>query len=145
MTGSDGNWHESLQSDGPSPPASDRAFGFMLAAVSVVIAAIAAWEGRSSAPGWFAAACAFLAVALIAAPLLGPLNRGWRLLSLHLSKIVNPLVMSILFFGVLTPVAIIMRLAGKDPLGLRYEREKPSYWRRRPEAGERQTSMRDQF
>ena len=84
-------------------------------------------------------------MALFAAPLLGPLNRGWRWISLQLARLVNPFVMSIVFFAVLTPIGIVMRLAGKDPLGLRYEPEKPSYWVVRGSAGERQTSMKDQF
>jgi hypothetical protein len=53
--------------------------------------------------------------------------------------------MGIVFFAVLTPIAIIMRLAGKDPLRLHYEPEKPSYWLARAWVGERQTSMTDQF
>jgi len=145
VSGSDGSWHEPLQSDGPPPPSSDRAFGLLLAAVGAGIAIIAKWEGRSSALWWSIAAFLFFIVALFAAPLLGPLNRRWRWVSLQLSRIVNPIIMSIVFFGVLTPVGIIMRLAGKDPLGLRYEPNKQSYWLVRGPTGERQTSMRDQF
>jgi hypothetical protein len=69
----------------------------------------------------------FFIVALFATPLLGPFNRGWRWISLQLERIVNPIVMSIVFFGVLTPFGIVMRWAGKDPLGRRYEPEKPNY------------------
>jgi hypothetical protein len=88
---------------------------------------------------------AFLAIAVFAAPLLGPLNRAWRRLALLLSKIMTPLVMGLLFFVVLTPIGIVMRLAGNDPLRLRFERDRPSYWLDRPAPTERQYSMTRQF
>jgi hypothetical protein len=53
--------------------------------------------------------------------------------------------MGIVFFGVLTPVGMILRAAGKDPLRLRFEPDRPSYWLPRAAAGEQQTSMTEQF
>jgi hypothetical protein len=50
----------------------------------------------------------------------------------------------VLFFGVVTPVAIVMRLCGRDALRLRFDRAAPSYWIARP-AGGRRTSMAGQF
>ncbi len=145
VTGTDGNWHESLRSEGPPPSTSDRSFGLLFAAVGGAIALLGIWEGRHSALWWAIAAFVFLVVALFAAPLLGPLNRGWRWLSLQLFRIVNPILMGVIFFCVLTPLAIIMRRVGRDPLRLRFEPDKRSYWLARTSAGERQTSMTDQF
>jgi hypothetical protein len=145
VTGSDGNWHESLLSEGPPPSSSDRSFGLLFTGVCAAIAALGVWEGRRSALWWSLAALAFCLTALFAAPLLGPLNRAWRWLSLQLFKIVNPIIMGVVFFAVLTPIAIIMRWARRDPLQLRFDRAKPSYWLARTAVGERQTSMRDQF
>ena len=90
VTGSNGNWHESLISEGPPPSSSDRSFGFLFAAVCAAIAVFAIWEGRRSALWWAIAASVFCVVALLAAPVLGPLNRAWRWLSLQLFKIVQP-------------------------------------------------------
>jgi hypothetical protein len=53
--------------------------------------------------------------------------------------------MGVVFFVVLTPVAIIMRWVGKDPLRLRFELETPSYWLARTSVGEQETSMTEQF
>lgn len=145
MTASDGNWHESLYSEGPPPSSSDRSFGLLFAAVCGSIAMFGVWEGRRSALWWLVAALIFCVVAVFAAPLLGPLNRAWRWLSLKLFKIVNPIIMGVVFFAVLTPIALIMRGVGRDPLRLRFEPEKPSYWLDRTSVGERQTSMTDQF
>jgi Saxitoxin biosynthesis operon protein SxtJ len=145
VTGSDENWHENLHSEGPATGSSDRAFGLIFAAMAGVLAVLAAWKGRSSALGWTIALLGFLTVALIAPPLLGPLNRGWRWLGLKLAKITTPLVMGLLFFVVLTPVGVIMRLAGNDPLRLRFEPDNPSYWLGRISQDDRQTSMTRQF
>ena len=145
MTDTEGNWHESLATESAPSGSSDRAFGLLFSVVFAIIATFAVWKGRSSALWWLVAAFLSLVVALFAAPLLGPLNRGWRWLSLQLSKILNPIMMGIVFFAVLTPVAMIMRLAGKDPLRLRFEPEKPSYWLARTPVSEGKTSMKDQF
>ena len=77
--------------------------------------------------------------------MLGPLNRAWRWFSLQLFKVVSPIMMGAVFFAVLTPIAIVMRWANKDPLRLRFESEKPTYWLPRTSVGERQSSMTDQF
>jgi hypothetical protein len=145
VAGSDGDWHESLHSEGSPPSSSDRSFGLLLAAVCGAIALFGIWEERRSALWWAIAASVFCVVGLFAAPLLGPLNRGWRWLSLLLFRIFNPIIMGVVFFSVLTPVGIIMRRVGRDPLRIRLEPEKPSYWLPRTSAGGRQTSMTDQF
>ena len=145
MAGSDGNWHETLQDEDAAAGSSDRAFGLLFAAVAGVLAVLSAWQGRRGAIGWAIVAAGFLAVTLFAPPLLGPLNRAWRRLALLLSKLTTPLIMGLLFFVIISPVGIIMRLAGKDPLRLRFERESSSYWLARSSQGDRQTSMTRQF
>jgi hypothetical protein len=72
------------------------------------------------------------------------LRRAWQRLLLHLSEIFVTLTMGVLFFAVVTPAAIVMRLAGRDPLRLRFERERPSYWLcRSPQ--DQHTSMTRQY
>jgi hypothetical protein len=63
-----------------------------------------------------------------------------------LSKVLGRIVMAILFFAVVTPVGLVMRTAGRDPLRRRLDREASSYWLVRDAArNERQTSMTRQF
>ena len=145
MTDLDGSWHERLHRGDPPSGSSDRAFGFLFATVCTAIAVFAGWEGRSSALWWSIAATVFLLLAVFAAPLLGPSNRAWRWLSMQLSWIVTPVVMGVLFFAVLTPVAVLMRWAGKDVLRLRPDPAQASYWLARPSGGQRPTSMTNQF
>jgi hypothetical protein len=76
---------------------------------------------------------------------LGWFSRAWQWLYRQLSGMLGSATMGILFFGVLTPAAVMMRWAGKDVLRLRFDPETPSYWIIRPSGGYRQTSMTSQF
>ena len=129
---------------GPAP-GSDRGFGFLFAALFAVIGA-ALWVGRGAVAAWpFAASGAFIAAARFRPGLLGPLNRAWFRLGLLLSRIVSPVVLAVLFYGVVTPTGLVMRLLGKDPLRLRFDRPAASYWIRRTPPGPEPASMRNQF
>jgi hypothetical protein len=63
---------------------------------------------------------------------------------LSVSSIAGSLLIGVLFFCVVTPLGLVMRLAGRDRLRLRFDRAVPSYWIARRSAGGRQTSMTKQ-
>src|SRR6201995_2110056 len=86
----------------------------------------------------------FLAAALVRASLLHPLNQLWMKLGLLLHRIVNPIVMGLLFFGTIWPTGLVMRLRGRDLLRLKRDPAPSSYWIARPPGPEPQT-MKDQF
>ena len=69
----------------------------------------------------------FLALGLLNSKILTPLNRLWFKFGLLLGKFISPLVMGIIFFLVVTPIGIIMRLLKKDLLNLKYNK-KETYW-----------------
>ena len=69
----------------------------------------------------------FLILGLLNSKVLTPLNKIWFKFGLLLGKIVSPLIMGIIFFLVVTPTALIMRIIGKDLLNLRFNNKK-SYW-----------------
>ena len=69
----------------------------------------------------------FLALGLVNSKLLTPLNILWFKFGIFLGKIVSPIVMGVVFFIVVTPIGLIMRLLKKDVLGLKYNKDK-SYW-----------------
>jgi hypothetical protein len=72
-----------------------------------------------------------LAVALIAAirpALLSQLNLMWMALGKLLNRVVGPVILALLFFAVIWPVAFLMRRAGNDPLRLKRAAAKESYW-----------------
>ena len=69
----------------------------------------------------------FLILGLINSKILTPLNKLWFKFGLLLGKVVSPLIMGIIFFLVVTPTALIMRIIGKDLLNLKFNNKK-SYW-----------------
>ncbi len=125
---------------------SDRGFGVVFA---LVFAAVGLWPSLAdgAAPRLWAliVAAAFLAVALFRPVLLAPFNRLWSRLGLVLSRIVNPLVLGVLFYLVVTPTALAFRVFGKDPLRLRRGPEEKSYWIERSPPGPPPDSMSNQF
>ena len=72
----------------------------------------------------------FLILGLLNSKLLTPLNNLWIKLGELLGKIISPIVMAFVYFFVITPTAIIMRLFGKDLLNTKFQ-EKNSYWIKR--------------
>lgn len=125
--------------------ASDRSFGLFFCAL---FGALAGWALATGRPwGWAALAiAAVLALLAWRAPsVLRPLNRAWFALGLVLARVVNPIVLGVLFFLVVTPVGLLMRAFGKRPLNLRYDRAATSYWIERNPRGPAPASMRDQF
>ena len=83
----------------------------------------------------------FLALGLLNSKILTPLNKLWFKFGILLGKIVSPLIMGIIFFLVVTPIGLIMRLFGKDVLNLKYNNNK-SYW---IEKNDLKSKMKNQF
>jgi hypothetical protein len=69
----------------------------------------------------------FLVLGILNSNILSPLNKLWFKFGIFLGKIISPIIMGIIFFLVVTPIGLIMRLIGKDVLNLKYSDNK-SYW-----------------
>ena len=69
----------------------------------------------------------FLVLGIINSNILSPLNKLWFKFGILLGKIISPIIMGIIFFLVVTPIGLLMRLIGKDVLNLKYSNHK-SYW-----------------
>ena len=102
---------------------------------------------HKNAPRWWASipGIALLAAALLRPSLLAPLYRVWFQFGLLLHRIISPVVLGIMFFIVITPIGILMRTFGKDPLHLRHRSEVTSYWIPRIPPGPPPDTLRDQF
>ena len=69
----------------------------------------------------------FLLLGLINSKLLTPLKNVWIKLGEFLGKIIAPIIMGIIYFFIVTPIGLIMRIIGKDLINIKYSKEK-SYW-----------------
>ena len=69
----------------------------------------------------------FLVLGLLNSKILTPLNKLWFKFGIFLGKIISPIIMGIIFFLVVTPIGLLMRLLGKDLINLKYNNNK-SYW-----------------
>jgi hypothetical protein len=122
--------HERPASRGAVKHSTDRAFGFVMAGACAVFGGVAWWKSPGGSWSlWLAgASVVFLTLALFWNGPLKPLNTAWSALGDLLHKVVSPLVMGGLFFLVITPVGLAMRLMGKDLLALRLDPKAKSYW-----------------
>jgi len=136
--------NESWEREAPPLP-SNRSIGLLFTVVFAILGAVFAWRGVALAPWMFGVAALFALVTLLRPGLLAPLNRAWMALAALLHRIVSPIVLGILYFVVITPVALIMRVAGRDALHRRFDPSSTSYWTMRTPAGPAPDSFRDQF
>ncbi|MGB8895669.1 MAG: SxtJ family membrane protein, partial [Pseudolabrys sp.] len=124
---------------------SDRSFGIVMTAAFAVMSLLNWWHGGHSWRWTGGIAVLFLAAALLYPATLKPFNRLWLKFGLLLHKVVNPIVMALVFFGTVLPTGLIMRALGKDPLRLKRQPNANSYWIERRPLGPAPESMKDQF
>lgn len=105
-----------------------RKFGFTIAGVLLVLTLLLLWRGRSTAPVWGTVALAFLLAGALVPGWLGPFHRVWLSFSIVLGAIMTPLMLTIFFFAVVTPVGLLQRLFGKRVVELRFRTGEESYW-----------------
>lgn len=137
--------HEELTRKHAVRGSSDRAFGLVFAVFLAFVGLAPLWKHRPVRAWALVLAGLFLAVGILRPVWLHPLNQGWIKLGLLLSRIVNPIVMGLLFFVVVAPTALIFRLLGKDPLRLSLSATVPSYWIERRPPGPSPQTMSNQF
>ncbi len=105
-----------------------RQFGFTLAVPFALLAAVSAWRGHTLAPAVLAGLAAALGLlALLAPPLLGPVYKGWMGMAHGLGWFNTRLLLGVVYFVMVTPIGLVMRLTGRDPLDRRL-RDRESYW-----------------
>ena len=137
--------YENLDKEEEIKVSSDRPFGM---AFTLVFLAVGIWVlsgGRSE--GWFflAGSVILFVVALARPSILGPLNRAWFKFGFLLGLVVNPLILGVVFFLVITPMGVFRRLLGKDSLHLKFNHCLESYWIDRNPPGPKPSSMTRQF
>jgi hypothetical protein len=137
--------HEDLTREEAVVGSSDRSFGLLLAGVGLLLGCLKWWRSTGSPWWWLGAAAIFAAVALVYPTALAPLNRLWLRLGLIMHKVVNPVVMGLIFYAAVLPTALVVRLMRKDLLRLKRDPAAASYWIDREPAGAPSETMKHQF
>ena len=106
---------------------SNRSFGIVFFIVFLLIALYPLLKDNDLRIWSLVISFIFLILGLINSKILTPLNKLWFKFGLLLGRFISPLIMGIIFFVVVTPIAIIMRLLKKDLLNLKYNK-KETYW-----------------
>jgi large-conductance mechanosensitive channel len=140
--------HENYRDEETTEAGGDRAFGCTVGSVLMVIGAAKAF-GAAAVPLVayliFAAGALLLLLGIVAPSRLSTIKRLWLKLGTTIAILVNPIILALLFFLVVTPMAVVMRILGKRPLNLAPDRTAATYWiERRPPGGEA-SSMKQQF
>ena len=137
--------HEDLSREDEVEGSSDRSFGVVFAVVFLIIGLLPLLHSGSVRWWSVGVSAAFGAVALTIPSVLAVPNRLWMKFGLLLAKVVSPIALGILFYLVFMPVGLVMRIANKDPLRLRFDPAAKSYWIPRDPPGPAPTSMTNQF
>ena len=107
---------------------SNRKFGFFFTFLFLLAGAYFYYAANT---GWayvfITASSIFMLISLIKSDALLPFNKLWMRFGLFLSIIINPIVLGTIFFGLFTPIAIFMRLIGRDELRLKFN-QRASHW-----------------
>lgn len=140
--------HEPLAEHALPKTTSDRGFGLTVGGILVALGLFRGVFRAGFGPTtviMLAVGALLVAAALLAAPRLAPLNRAWTRLGLLMARLINPLVLSLVYGVAVVPTGYIARRLGYDPLRLNREADRQSYWIERQPPGPAPESLRDQF
>jgi hypothetical protein len=108
-----------------------RKFGLTMGVALAIFGGLFFWRDHTAAPYLFMIAAAFLLLAALAPKALKPIQTVWMTLATVLGWVMTRVLLSIVFFIGITPIAFIARVVGKRFLDLKYEPDRESYWEKR--------------
>ena len=120
---------------------SNRSFGIIFFLVFLIIAIYPLINGGEIRKWSLIISVIFLILGLANSKILNPINKLWFRFGIFLGKIISPLVMGVIFFIVITPIGLLMRLLNKDLLNLKFNKTS-SYW---IEKTEPKSKMKNQY
>ena len=107
---------------------SDRSFGIVFFVVFLLIALYPVTYSEDIRIWSLIISFIFIILGLLNSKILTPLNKLWFKFGVILGKIISPIIMGIIFFLVVTPIGLIMKVLGKDLLRLKYNKKDNTYW-----------------
>ena len=139
-------FHERLDRKEDAVLSSDRSFCRAMAIFFGLFAGYKMAHGMPTAyNGWLLMACVFFALMITKPSLAHPLNRLWMFMGLQMAKITNPLLMMVVYYFIIMPLGLIMRLCGHDLLSLKFAPAATTYWITLKSRGSVTESMKQPF
>ena len=121
---------------------SNKSFGLVFFVIFIIIALWPLLNDGNIRIWSIIVSIIFLILGLLNSKILTPFNKLWMRLGALLGIIVSPIVMGVVYFGIITPIGLIMKLFGKDVLNLKLEKNKKTYWTLKKKIP---SKMKDQF
>ena len=110
---------------------SNRSFGLLFFIVFIVVGLWPITKGETANIYLILISLFFLIFGLINSKILSPFNKAWIKLGEILGLIIAPIIMALVYFIILTPISLIVRMLGKDLLGLKFLKKQDTYWIKR--------------
>ena len=121
---------------------SNKSFGIVFFAFFIIVSVWLFFKNGEFIIWPIIVAVVFLILGLTNSKLLTPLNKAWNQFGILLGNFIAPIVMGIIFFLVVTPTGLVVRVMGKDLLRLKKNKDKKTYWIHKEDY---KTSMKNQF
>lgn len=137
--------HESFQREEAIRLPSSRSFGLGGGVIFLIIGLYPLYGGGGVRPWALVIASAWTVLALAAASVLTPLLRAWMRFGLLLNRIVNPIVLGVMFYLVVLPMGLALRLVRRTSLRQGFNATAASYWETRTPPGPKPESLERQF
>ena len=122
-----------------------REFGFTIGIVLLVLAGFALWRGKASGAYLLTTGFFFIGFGAAVPQALKPLQKIWMAFSVVMGFFMSRLILAILFFGVITPIGLLMKLFKQDVLDRRMMKGASSYWHERPGEAKTKESYENQY
>lgn len=129
----------------PPKPLDDRVFGLIFSGIFCVIALFPLIYGGAYRQWALVVAAVWAVPAIVYPSVLAPLNRLWAQFGQVMHKIINPVLMGLIFFLTVFPTAIVLKVLGKDPMRRKFDSKADSYWISRDNEALTKESFDNQF
>ena len=106
----------------------NKSFGLLFFVVFLLIGLYPVYKGNNPNIYFLLISLPFLVLGILNSKILTPLNKAWIKLGEVLGMIIAPIIMALVYFVVLTPISLIVRILGKDLLKIKFNKKLASYW-----------------
>ncbi|MDP8260309.1 MAG: SxtJ family membrane protein [Candidatus Gygaella obscura] len=122
-----------------------RQFGIVMGVVCGLLGALFLWRQKDYYPYLFAISALFLSLGFVLPIILKPIQKVWMSIAVLMNFVMTRVILSILFYLIVTPIGLLAKLFGKQFLDLKIDKRKKSYWNYRKSVEFSQSNYEKQF